>query len=82
MTLLADLSDPSKFLSRIGQACSVCDFIDTLTDEERTAFVALLAQPSAKVPGAAIERVLAANGHTLKAGNINRHRRNECRAAR
>ena len=77
MTLLGDLQNVDLFRSLNGATCTVCEFVTNLSREEADAFNALMSD--AKIPAAAISRVLERNDITLKAGVLTRHRRKECR---
>lgn len=80
MGLIGDLSNDDLFRTRMGLACTVCVFMESLTPEEHTLFTARMADP--KIHSTTISRVLAANGIEIKDGVLGRHRRGECRGAR
>lgn len=76
MSLLGDLQNLDLFAKRTSLICTVCSMLAKLTDEERAALNAIMADPN--VQGAAISRVLLSNGIDIKAGVLQRHRRKEC----
>lgn len=62
---------------RRGGFCTVCSLLLTLPESDIKALNVALADTQ-KFGGAALERLLKAEGHVIGSGAVNRHRRGEC----
>lgn len=77
MGLLDDLGEEANFLSYPGSRCSVCEMMSELPSKERELLQSRL--NDRRITGAAITKVLRANGFAFSDGTIQRHRRGNCR---
>jgi hypothetical protein len=75
---LATLADPT-YRPPKGPACTIRLILASLLDEDRRHLTAALDNPHA--PSTMIARALEQMGHPVKATNVQRHRRGECRCA-
>lgn len=67
--------------SRPGKPCGMVAVFAALNDKDRAVLEQALAAPFELVPHTRVEAVLRDNGHSLKAGQIGRHRRGTCSCA-